>query len=199
MGYARAFLGMPDSHDWRSGYGADAVTVNGFLREDSIRPFVDLSIASRTGVFVLVKTSNPGSALTQDRDLAQGGTIAEIYAAMVDKLGKSVAGRSGYSSVGAVIGATFPEQAARLRDLMPQAIILVPGYGTQGGAADDAVRCFDARGRGAIVNASRSITHSASVASLAPRDYGSVVSSNARRMVDDICAALERRLASQRV
>ena len=108
----------------------------------------------------MLKTSNPGSKDFQDQTLeATGRPLYEAIARVVHDLGAGLVGESGYSSIGAVIGATFPEEGRRLRELMPQALILVPGYGAQGGSAQNAAVCFHANGLGAIVSSSRGITY----------------------------------------
>lgn len=135
--------------------GADAITVNPYLGTDCIEPFLKRSAVGK-GIFVLVKTSNPSSGELQDLKVA-GDMIYERVAQLVNSWGKGSVGQSGYSAVGAVVGATYPEAAARLRRMMPHAIFLVPGYGAQGAGAQDCKPCFDAHGRGAIVNSSRGI------------------------------------------
>ncbi len=136
-------------------FDCDSVTVNPYLGADGIAPFLKRARAGK-GVFVLVKTSNPSSVELQDLDCG-GGPVYERVAALVHAWGESSVGRSGYSAAGAVVGATFPDAAARLRGLMPRAVFLVPGYGAQGATARDCRPCFDARGRGAVVNSSRGI------------------------------------------
>ncbi len=138
---------------------ADALTVNPYLGVDGISPFCDKCKESGAGIIVLVKTSNPSSGQLQDLITEDGSAIYEKVAALVNEWGEPLVGESGYSSVGAVVGATYPEQAAKLRKLMPKTIILVPGYGAQGGSAESAAISFNSDGLGAVVNASRSIMH----------------------------------------
>lgn len=135
----------------------DALTLNPYLGSDSIQPFVERGGGRGQGFFVLVKTSNPSSAELQDLKLADGGTVAEHVARLVAGWGAALKGKSGLSAVGAVVGATHPTELARYRELMPDAPFLIPGFGAQGGAADDVVPAFRADGGGALVNASRSI------------------------------------------
>jgi orotidine-5'-phosphate decarboxylase len=150
--YADAYLGPPEISAW----GADALTVSPYLGEDSLTPFVEVAEQRGAGVFVLVKTSNPGGGLFQDiKD--QDGAVYEHVARQVESLNASTVGPSGYGSIGAVVGATYPEQLSELRSVMPHAWILVPGYGAQGGTAADVADAFDANGLGAIVNNSRGI------------------------------------------
>jgi orotidine-5'-phosphate decarboxylase len=134
---------------------ADAVTVNPYLGLDGIAPFLKRAKDGK-GIFVLVKTSNPSSVELQDLDAA-GAKLYEKVAELVERWGADCRGECGYSAVGAVVGATFPAAAEKLRRLMPHALFLVPGYGAQGATADDCRLCFDARGRGAVVNSSRGI------------------------------------------
>lgn len=159
-GYADAFLGQAPlfegDQDVPSEFAADALTVNGYLGSDAIAPFVDRAERYGTGLFVLVKTSNASSGEVQDVDVA-GRPLYEHMGALVERWGESTRGTCGYSSVGAVVGATYPEQGRRLRALLPHTLFLVPGYGAQGATAADVAGCFDARGGGAVVNASRSI------------------------------------------
>ena len=139
--------------------GADAVTVNPYLGSDSLEPFVRLTGRGK-GVFLLAKTSNPGSAEFQDQTLASGDgttTLYEAVAAMADRLGEPSVGREGYGAVGIVVGATHPEEAEHLRRRFPRLLFLVPGFGSQGGRPGDVVGCFNEDGLGAVVNASRSV------------------------------------------
>jgi len=138
-------------------FDCDAITINPYLGSDSVAPFVEMAKKQDAGLFVLVKTSNPGSGDFQDLKTADGRPLYEVVAQRVGEWGRELAGRSGYSSVGAVVGATHPEQAAALRKLLPQAFFLVPGYGAQGATAADVKLCFNADKLGAVVNASRSV------------------------------------------
>jgi orotidine-5'-phosphate decarboxylase len=139
--------------------GADAITVNPWLGTDSVAPFLTRARDCGKGVFVLVKTSNPGSADLQDLRLTDGGTVYERTAALVADWGRGAIGEGGYSAVGAVVGGTHPAQAAALRDLLPGVVFLVPGYGAQGATAADLAGVFDRRGTGAVVNSSRGILY----------------------------------------
>lgn len=150
-GYADAYLGA--TSPWQ----CDALTVNPYLGDDTLVPFVKTAIARDAGVFVLVKTSNPGSGFLQDSQIDDGQTIYERVATAVESHAAATQGDSNYGSVGAVVGATYPEQLHKLRSLMPHTWILIPGFGAQGGTAQDVAHGFDARGLGAIVNSSRGI------------------------------------------
>lgn len=156
--YSAAYLGKTtvEEHE-QSAFDVDALTVNPYLGYDGIKPFINDCTASKKGIFVLVKTSNKSSGQLQDLVTQDGKHIYEKVAELVREWGSDVIGENGYSSVGAVVGATWPDQAAVLRSIMKKAYILVPGYGAQGGTAADAMRSFNDDGLGAIINASRSI------------------------------------------
>ncbi|MDE7325669.1 MAG: orotidine-5'-phosphate decarboxylase, partial [Lachnospiraceae bacterium] len=138
------------------GFLEDFVTVNPYLGTDGVKPFADVCREQGRGIFVLVKTSNPSSGEFQDR-LIEGKPLYEHVAKKVNEWGSDCMGACGYSAVGAVVGATYPEQGKILRALMPKAYILVPGYGAQGGRGKDLVHFFNADGLGALVNSSRGI------------------------------------------
>ena len=148
--YAEAFLGDGD-------FACDAVTVNPYLGSDALAPFVARVRVGR-GVFVLVKTSNPSSGEFQDLD-APHRPLWEAVAERVHGWGSDFIGTTGLTPVGAVLGATYPEHVRRARELMPDSLILVPGYGAQGASAEDAIIAARADGLGAIVNASRSLMY----------------------------------------
>ncbi len=150
--YAEAYLGAGEASPW----GADALTVSPYLGDDSLDPFVEVGRLRGAGLFVLVKTSNPGSRCFQDL-VADGQPIYRHVAGHVERMAADSRGECGYGSVGAVVGATHPEQLAELRAAMPQTWFLVPGFGAQGGTAQDVAQAFDSRGLGAIVNNSRGI------------------------------------------
>lgn len=135
---------------------ADALTVTPYLGTDGIKPFTDVCKEHGKGIFVLVRTSNPSSDEIQSQPVGDH-LLDEEVATLVEGWGRELIGDSGYSSVGAVVGATYPEEAATLRNLMPNQIFLVPGYGAQGGGAEDTKPCFHKNGTGAIVNSSRGI------------------------------------------
>ncbi len=135
---------------------ADFITVNAYLGIDGIAPFIEACAETGKGIFALVKTSNPSGGEFQD--LAVGGRkLYEIVADKVAEWGASIKGQSGYSSVGAVVGATYPAEAEALRQRCPHTFFLVPGYGAQGAGADDIAVNFDKRGLGGVVNSSRGI------------------------------------------
>lgn len=156
--YSKAYFGGVEIKGKRLvGFDADFITVNGYLGSDGLKPFIKDCEKHDKGIFVLVKTSNPSSAELQDQTLADGKTFYELMGELVNNLGKDLIGKYGYSKVGAVVGATHPKQAKVLRELFPNVFFLVPGYGAQGGTAEDLKVCFDSNGLGAIVNSSRGI------------------------------------------
>jgi orotidine-5'-phosphate decarboxylase len=148
--YAAAYFGA------QAAWPADALTVSPYLGDDSLTPFVDAARQNGGGLFVLVKTSNPGGGQFQDL-VSEGNPLHRHVAAHVERLASEDAGPTGYGSVGAVVGATYPAQLAELRSAMPHAWLLIPGYGSQGATAKDVAAGFDASGLGAIVNNSRGI------------------------------------------
>lgn len=139
---------------------ADALTVSPFLGDDAVEPFLDACRTAGKGVFVLVRTSNPGGDRFQGLELARGGTVSGAVAQAVDRWGRDTSSPSGFSHVGAVVGATRPEELAVWRERMPRAVFLIPGVGAQGGRIDQLGPAFDGRGLGAIVNQSRGVLQS---------------------------------------
>ncbi len=156
--YSKAYLGKTDINGKKSrAFAADMLTVNGYLGYDGIKPFIEDVTAHDKSIFALVKTSNPSSGEFQNLKLENGKFIYEQMGELVQEWGKTTVGKYGYSEVGAVVGATHPEEAARLRKQMPNTFFLIPGYGTQGGSAEMLKVCFDKRGLGGVVNSSRGI------------------------------------------
>ncbi len=156
--YAKAYLGETQiGNKTIPAFDSDFLTVNGYLGSDGIKPFLTWMEKRDKGIFVLVKTSNKSSGELQDLKLENGKTVYEYMGGLVEEWGKNSIGKYGYSAVGAVVGATHPAQAAILRSEMPHTFFLIPGYGAQGGTADDLKVCFDKNGLGGIVNSSRGI------------------------------------------
>ena len=156
--YAKAFLGETQVNDGViKAFPSDYVTVNGYLGSDGIVPFVEQCEKHDKGIFVLVKTSNPSGAEIQNMVLDNGVPMYEYVGGLVEKWGESTIGKYGYSAVGAVVGATHPTEAARLREILPHTFFLIPGYGAQGGNAEMLKSCFGANGLGGVVNNSRGI------------------------------------------
>jgi orotidine-5'-phosphate decarboxylase len=179
--YAEAYLGNTD-------FACDAITLNVYMGEDVINPFLE-KVRQGKGLFICVKTSNKSSRDFQDLKTAKGPAW-ESLARMVSRLGKTFKGDFGISSIGAVVGATFPKEAKEARRLMPDALFLVPGYGVQGANASDAVASVRSDGRGVIVNASRSLMYAYQFSQgQAP---GVAASAAARRMKNDLNDAVEK-------
>lgn len=174
------------------GFDEDFVTVNPYLGSDGVKPFIDVCKEEKKGIFVLVKTSNPSSGEFQDR-LIDGKPLYEWVGRQVDTWGAEHMGDT-YSYVGAVVGATYPEMGKVLRDIMPKAYILVPGYGAQGGKGKDLVHFFNKDGLGAIVNSSRGIIaayqNDMYKEKFAPENYADASRAAVLDMIDDIATAL---------
>ena len=171
-------------------FGEDFATVNPYLGRDGVNPFIKVCKEENKGIFVLVKTSNPSSGEFQDR-LIDGRPLYELVGEQVAKWGEDCMG-DGYSYVGAVVGATYPEQGKILRKLMPKTLILVPGYGAQGGQGKDLVHYFNEDGLGAIVNSSRGIIcayKQDKYASFGSENYADASRAAALDMIEDINSA----------
>lgn len=143
----------------RGPHAGDALTLSAYLGVDGVEPFLDVAAEEGRGLFALVRTSNPGSDAIQALPLADGRTVAEAVGDALAELGSRHVGRRGYSLLGAVVGATKPDDARRLRQRLPQQLFLVPGFGAQGGGAEDVRACFKPDGTGAIITASRSVIY----------------------------------------
>lgn len=158
QGYSNAYLGKTTiGKIEKSIFDVDFVTINPYMGTDCIKPFIEDCQRYGKGIFILVKTSNPSSGELQDMKLENGEEVYTHVVELVEKWGKSLRGEYGYSSVSAVVGATYPEQLKQLRSMAPHTYFLIPGYGAQGGKAEDIALGFDQNGLGGIVNASRSL------------------------------------------
>ncbi|MFI3237076.1 MAG: orotidine-5'-phosphate decarboxylase [Lachnospiraceae bacterium] len=178
-----------------AGFDGDFATVNPYLGSDGIKPFMDVCKKEDKGIFILAKTSNPSSGEFQDQ-LVSGKPLYEIVSENIAKWGEEHMGSCGYSYVGAVVGATYPEMGKVLRQVMPKNYILVPGYGAQGGKGADLVHFFNEDGLGAIINSSRGII--AAYQQEAYKHFGSENFAEASRqaVIDmqlDIAQAIENR------
>jgi orotidine-5'-phosphate decarboxylase len=174
-----------------SAWHADALTVSPYLGDDSLAPFVEVSHERGAGIFVLVKTSNPGGGMLQDLKY-DGRALYTRVAEQVQNLARAMPGECGYGAVGAVVGATYPAQLAELRQAMPHAWFLVPGYGSQGGTAADVAPAFDRSGLGAIVNNSRGLIFAHERPEFAGRfgtDWQAAVEAATREMIDALRSA----------
>lgn len=186
--YAKAYLG-------ETGFAEhiDALTINPFLGRDGLLPFYEMAKETGKGMFVLVRTSNPSAVDLLDLKLASGDYFYEKVADLLTELGQDALDANGYGPLGAVVGATWPEQADALRIRLPHAFVLVPGYGAQGGSADGAVRLFDKHGHGAIVNASRSLMLAYQKAGASTlEEFDAATRDAVIAMRDDLRAALQR-------
>ena len=156
--YAEGWLsGAPIEGQVFKSFDADCVTLNGYMGSDSIKPFLEAAKGEDKCAFVLVKTSNPGSGELQDVKAADGRTIYEVMGELNEQIAAGTEGKYGFTMAGAVTGATYPQQIQDLRARLPHTFFLVPGYGAQGGTAEDLRHCFNEDGLGAIVNSSRGI------------------------------------------
>ena len=175
-----------------AGFDEDFATVNPYLGSDGVKPFMDVCKEEKKGIFVLVKTSNPSSGEFQDR-VIDGRPLYELVGEKVAQWGDELMG-DGYSYVGAVVGATYPEMGKVLRKIMPKTFILVPGYGAQGGKGADLVHFFNEDGLGAIVNSSRGIIAAykqEAYAKFGAENFGDASRAAVEDMIADISGALE--------
>lgn len=197
--YAAGHLGRVAGLDGEKfpSYDVDFLTVSPFLGSDSLAPLIDTAIAQGKGVFVLVRTSNTGAGEVQDAVTADGRTVSEMLADFVAARGACCVGAHGYSPIGAVVGATYPAQAATLRARMPQSLFLIPGYGAQGASAADAVASLDAQGLGGVINSSRAVlyrhTSEAERQTVSRQEYQARVRAAALAMREEIQRALFHR------
>ena len=189
--YAAGHLGVTDiDGEEVEAFGADALTVNGYLGSDGITPLLKVCAARDKGIFVLVKTSNPSSGELQNLELKGNESVYARMAVMCDEWGKELPGKYGFTGVGAVVGATYPEQLTEIRAEHPSIFFLVPGYGAQGGGAKGLVGAFNKDGIGAVVNSSRAIMCAYKKEGCDERDYAGAARREALRMKDDINSVL---------
>lgn len=175
-----------------AGFDEDFATVNPYLGSDGVKPFIDVCKQENKGLFILVKTSNPSSGEFQDQKI-DGKPLYELVGEKVAQWGEEHMGENGYSYVGAVVGATYPEQGEILRKVMPKSFILVPGYGAQGGKGKDLVHFFNEDGLGAIVNSSRGIIAAykqEAYAKFGAENFGDASRAAVEAMIADIQGAL---------
>ena len=167
-------------------FDADCVTLNGYMGSDTLKPFLDACKANDKSMFVLVKTSNPGSGELQNVTAGDGDTVYGLMADLIEKWGAGTEGKYGYTMAGAVAGATHPDELKQIRARMPHTFLLVPGYGAQGGTAEDVQYAFQDKGRGAIVNSSRGIICAWQKTGKDGQDYQEAARNAAIAMRDDI-------------
>ena len=190
--YAVAHLGFTDINGEKiPAFQGDSLTVNGYLGTDGISPLLKVCKEYDKSIFVLVKTSNPSSGELQDKFIGEHH-VYEVMGEMCESWGKDSIGEYGYSSVGAVVGATYPEQLEELRRKLPHTFFLVPGFGAQGGGANDVKYAFDKNGLGAIVNSSRAIMCAYKNGDFTEKEFGKAARLEALRMRDDIINVLQK-------
>ena len=189
--YARGYLGkVAIGQDYEAAWQADAMTVNPYLGSDGVFPFIKVAAREKKGVFVLVRTSNNSAGEFQDL-IADGKPVYRHIADRLLKWAEPHRGERGYSLVGAVVGATYPEQLAELREALPGVPLLVPGYGSQGATGRDVAGAFDSEGFGAVINNSRGITFAYQRAAYRTRfgdDWQAAVDQAVHDMIDDLAA-----------
>src|SRR5699024_10818088 len=171
-------------------YDADSCTVNAYLGTDGIEPFLKECRAREKSIYILVKTSNPSSGEFQNRDM-EGKPLYVRVAEQFEKWSEGLDTASGYNQVGAVVGATYPEEQKVIRSIIPKAYFLVPGYGAQGATAKDIANAFNDDGLGAIVNSSRGIMCAWKKTGKDGEDYKEAARAEAIRMRDEIVAAIK--------
>jgi orotidine 5''-phosphate decarboxylase, subfamily 2 len=191
--YAAGHLGKTEvAGEQLAAFDADALTVNGYLGTDGIQPTIKVCKEEDGGIFVLVKTSNPSSGELQDRKLEDAKSVYQAMGEMCEKWGEELPGKYGYSGIGCVVGATYPEQLESLRKALPHTFFLVPGYGAQGGGADDILGAFDENGLGAIVNSSRAVLCAWHKENCPETDYAQAARREALRMQEEIVGKIGR-------
>ncbi|HEX3000149.1 MAG TPA: orotidine-5'-phosphate decarboxylase, partial [Armatimonadota bacterium] len=188
--YSEAYLGgVKIGSNTLAPFGFDAATVNGYLGTDGIKPFLETCKRRDKSIFVLVKTSNPSSADLQDLVVGDRKLYA-VVGDLIEEMSRDTIGKYGFSRLGAVVGATYPEELELLRLRLPNTFFLVPGYGAQGGGAKDVVHAFDAHGRGAIINSSRAIICAWKKTGHDGADYAEAARAEALRMRDELRALI---------
>ena len=188
--YADAHLGTSRAGSaGLSAFEGDCLTVNGYLGTDGIAPLLKYCESADRAIFVLVKTSNPSSGELQDK-LIDSLPVYRHMGDMCERWGQTTRSAGGYSAVGAVVGATYPAQLADLRRQLPHTFFLVPGYGAQGGGAEDVVGAFDQNGLGAVINSSRGIMAAWQKEGCGPRQFAAAARREALRMKEDITSRI---------
>ena len=197
QGYSNAYLGKTKIGDIeQSIFDVDFVTINPYMGTDCVKPFIDDCKKYNKGLFILVKTSNPSSGELQDLKLENGEEVYTKVAKLVENWGGELRGEYNYSSIAAVVGATYPEQLKQIREIAPHTYFLIPGYGAQGGTAEDIAYGFDENGLGGIVNASRSLMCAYKSERwkdmFEEKNYAKATRAEAIRMRDELKAALKK-------
>lgn len=196
-GYSNAYLGKTKIGDKEESiFDVDFVTVNPYMGTDCIKPFVEDCKKYNKGMFILVKTSNPSSGELQDKKLENGDKIYIEVAKLVEKWGSELIGENGYSSISAVVGATYPKELEGIRKVAKHSYFLIPGYGAQGGKAEDIALGFDKNKLGGIVNASRSLMCAYKLEEwknkFKEEEYAKATRNEALKMKEDLNLALDK-------
>lgn len=196
-GYSNAYLGKTKIGDKEESiFDVDFVTVNPYMGTDCIKPFVEDCKKYNKGMFILVKTSNPSSGELQDKKLENGDKIYIEVAKLVEKWGSELIGENGYSSISAVVGATYPKELEEIRKVAKHSYFLIPGYGAQGGKAEDIALGFDKNKLGGIVNASRSLMCAYKLEEwknkFKEEEYAKATRNEALKMKEDLNLALDK-------
>lgn len=190
--YSNAFIGRTQiAEGLENIFDIEFVTLNPYLGIDGVQPFIEDAKKYNKGMFILVKTSNKSSGEIQDLKTEDGEAIYVKVAKLVNQWGKELIGENGYSSVGAVVGATYPQQLQELRKIMPNAYFLIPGYGAQGGNAKDIALGFDSNRLGGIVNASRSLMCAYKKSNEKEEDFAKATREEAIRMKEELNQAIK--------
>ena len=197
QGYSNAYLGKTKIGDIeQSIFDVDFITVNPYLGTDCIKPFIEDCKKYNKGIFILVKTSNPSSGELQDKKIVDGQEVYKEVAKLVEQWGEELRGENGYSSISAVVGATYPKQLEEIRKIAMHTYFLIPGYGAQGGKAEDIALGFDRNGLGGIVNASRSLMCAYKSDMWKDKfneeDYAKATRAEALRMKEDLLEAINK-------
>lgn len=190
--YSAAHLGITDvDGEMIEAFGADSLTVNGYLGIDGIAPLINVCNSLDKGIFVLVKTSNKSSGELQDKLIGEK-TVYAVMGDLCEEWGSAAMGKYGYSSVGAVVGATYPDQLTEMRKALPHTFFLVPGYGAQGGGAEGVAKGFDEKGLGAIVNSSRAVMCAYQKENCNEKEFAQASRREVIRMKNDITSYLPK-------
>ena len=197
QGYSNAYLGKTKIGEKEEAlYDIDFVTVNPYMGTDCVKPFIEDCKKYNKGLFVLVKTSNPSSGELQDQKLENGEEVYTRVAKLVENWGEELRGEYNYSSIAAVVGATYPQQLKEIRNIAPHTYFLIPGYGAQGGKTEDIALGFDENGSGGIVNASRSLMCAYRTEmwkdKFEEKDYAKATRAEAIRMRDELNSAINK-------
>ena len=182
--YAEAYLARTPARPFE----VDCLTLQPYLGDDSLAPFVDVALSHDKGLFVCVRTSNPGADVIQQQVTSDGRALYEVVADLVSAFNARALDADGYGSIGAVVGATQAEAASRLRERMQGVWFLVPGFGAQGGSLDTVRACFDGKGRGAVVNSARAIMY--------PERFGDARGANGKDAIRDAAREFVRAVRS---